>query len=60
MIFWRVAGALKLIVGQIFQKRPPILPGERFLCQPCLLVFVSSVTFGERKAIVEADEKRAS
>jgi hypothetical protein len=56
LIFWRVAGALKLIVGQILQKRPPILPGERFLCEPCLVVFVSSVPFGERKAIVEEDE----
>jgi hypothetical protein len=37
------------------QKRPPIFPGERFLFQPCLVVFVSSVTLGERKAIVEAD-----
>jgi len=38
------------------QKRPPILPGERFLCEPCLVVFVSSGTFGERKAVGEADE----
>jgi peptide-methionine (S)-S-oxide reductase len=36
------------------QKRPPFFPGERFLFQPCLVVFVSSVTLGERKAIVEA------
>src|SRR5580700_9979587 len=39
-----------------FSETPPILHGECFLCQPCLVVFVSSVTFGERKAIVEADE----
>ena len=29
------------------KKRPPILPGGRFLSQPGLVVFVSSVTFGE-------------
>jgi hypothetical protein len=38
------------------QKRPPILPGKRFLCEPCLVIFVSSVTFGKCKGIGEADE----